>query len=181
MFCLVKGLSVRKVAAFCCNSTASVVRILKGNCSTPSPARSSAKRGNKFKLSERQRRHLISCPRVLRERDRDLTCKRLMEEAVIEERNVSMRTCYLNTAGYLYLQARKKGLMTEDDHRLLKTCEKTLEQIFGRKKFLSTWTQDPLHIREILSIKLLCLEHEYGEKNRGSGSWMYYKRSEGGN
>ena len=82
------------------------------------------KTGNKFKLSARQRRHLISCPRVLQERDRDFTCKRLMEEAVIEERNVSVRTCYLNSAGYLYLQARKKGLMTEDDHRLLKTCEK---------------------------------------------------------
>ena len=49
-----------------------------------------------------------------------------MEEAGIEERNVSTRTVtrYLNTAGYLYLLARKKGLMTEDDHRLLKTCEK---------------------------------------------------------
>ena len=47
-----------------------------------------------------------------------------MEEAGIEERNVSTRTVTrsLNTAGYLYLQARKKGLMTEDDHRLLKTC-----------------------------------------------------------
>ena len=50
----VKGLSVCKVAGFCGISTASVVRISKGNCSTPSSARSSAKRGNKFKLSERQ-------------------------------------------------------------------------------------------------------------------------------
>ena len=32
----VKGLSVRKVAGFCGISTASVVRISKGNCSTPS-------------------------------------------------------------------------------------------------------------------------------------------------
>ena len=53
--------------------------------------------------------------------------------------------------------------------------------MFGRKKLLSTWTQHPLHIREILSMKLLRLEHEYGEKKRGSGSWIYYKRSEGGN
>ena len=59
MVCRVKGLSVRKVAGFCGISTASVVRISKGNSSTPSFARSSAKRGNKFKLSERQRRHLI--------------------------------------------------------------------------------------------------------------------------
>ncbi|KAK2547372.1 hypothetical protein P5673_032670 [Acropora cervicornis] len=36
--------------------------------------------------------------------------------------------------------------------------------MFGRKNLLSTWTQHPLHIREILSIKLLRLGHEYGEK-----------------
>ena len=49
-----------------------------------------------------------------------------MEEAGNEERNVSTRTVtrYLNIAGYLHLQARKKGFMTEDDHRLLQTCEK---------------------------------------------------------
>ena len=39
--------------------------------------------------------------------------------------------------------------------------------MFGRKKLLSTWTQHPLNIREILSIKLLRLEHEYGEKSEG--------------
>ena len=42
-----------------------------------------------------------------------------MEEARIEESDVSTRTvtCYLNSAGYLYLQTRKKGLMTEDDDK----------------------------------------------------------------
>ena len=96
----VKGLSVRKVAGFCGISTASVIRISKGNCNTS--ARSSAKRGNKFKLSERQRRHLIRCLRVLRKSDGAFTCKRLMEEAGIEERKVSTRTVtrYLNAAGY---------------------------------------------------------------------------------
>lgn len=134
-------------------------------------ARSSAKRGNKFKLSERQRRHLVRCLRVLRKRDGAFTCTRLMEEAGIEERKVLTRTVmrYLNTAGYSYLQTRKKGLMTEDDHRkrvkfAKDMRKKTLEQMFGRKKLLSTWMQHPLHIIEILSIKLLRLECEYGEK-----------------
>ena len=137
MFCRVKGLSFRKGAGFCGISTASVVRISKGNCSTPSFARSSAKRGNKFKLRERQRRHLISCPRVFRKRDGDFTCKRLMEEAGIEERNVSTRTVtrYLNIAGYLHLQARKKGFLTEDDHRLLQTCEKNFGANVWKKEF----------------------------------------------
>ena len=151
----VKGLSVRKVAGFCGISTASVIRISKGNCNTPSSARSSAKRGNKFKLRERQRRHLIRCLRILRKRDGAFTYKRLMEEAGIEERKVSTRTVtrYLNTAGYFYLQTRKKGLMTEDDHRkrvkFAKDMRKTLEQMFARKKLLSTWTQHPFHIKEI--------------------------------
>jgi len=36
--------------------------------------------------------------------------------------------------------------------------------MFGKDKFLCTWTQHPFHIREILSIKLLHLEHKYGGK-----------------
>ena len=36
--------------------------------------------------------------------------------------------------------------------------------MFGKDKFLCTWTQHPLHIREILSIKLLRLEHKFGGK-----------------
>ena len=144
-------------------------------------------KGNKLKRSERQRGHLTRCLGVLRKRDGAFTCKRLMEEAGIEERKVSTRTItrYLNSARYFYLETRKKGLMTEDDHRkrvrFAKDMRKTSEQMFGKKKLLSTWTQHPLHIREILSIKLLRLEQEYGEKKRGSGSWMCYKRSEGGN
>ena len=130
----VKRLSVHKVAGFCGISTASVVRISKGNCSTPSSARSSEKRGNKFKLSERQRRHLIRCLRVLRKRDGAFTCKRLMEEAGIEEREVSTRTItrYLNSAGYFYLQTRKKGLMTEDDHRKRVKFAKDVKKLQSR-------------------------------------------------
>ena len=55
--------------------------------------------------------------------------------------------------------------MIEDDHRkrvkFAKDMRKALEQMFGRKKLLSTWLQHP---REILSIKLLRLKHKYGEK-----------------
>ena len=77
------------------------------------------KRGNKFKVSERQRRHLIRCLRVLQKRDGTFTCKRLMGEAGIEDRKVPTRTvtCHLNSAGYFYLQTRKEGLMMEDDLR----------------------------------------------------------------
>ena len=93
-----------------------------------------------------------------------------MEEAGIEERKVSTRTVtrYLNSAGYFYLQTREKGLMTEDDHmkrvKFAKDRRKNLGADVWKKEMLSTWTQHPLHIREILSIKLLRFEQEYGEK-----------------
>ena len=58
--------------------------------------------------------------------------------------------------------------MTEDDHRKRVKFAKDMRKNFGgdvwKKKLLSTWTQHLLHIRETLSIKLLRLEQEYGEK-----------------
>ena len=74
----VKGLSVRKGTGLCGILTASVVRISKGNYSTPSFVRSSAKRGSKFKLSER----------VLRKGECAFTCKKWMVGAGIEESKV---------------------------------------------------------------------------------------------
>ena len=56
-----------------------------------------------------------------------------MEEARIEVSDVSTRTVthYLNSAGYLYLQTRKKGLMTEDDHRKRVAFAKIMERNFS--------------------------------------------------
>ena len=56
-----------------------------------------------------------------------------MEEAGIEERKVSTRTVtrYLNSAGYFYSQTRKKGLMTEDDHRKRVKFAKDRRKNFG--------------------------------------------------
>lgn len=68
--------------------TASVVRISKGNYSTLSSVRSSAKKGSKFKLSERQMTHLIRCLRVLRKGEGAFTCKKWMVGAGIEESKV---------------------------------------------------------------------------------------------
>ena len=93
-----------------------------------------------------------------------------MEEAGIEESDVSTRTVtrYLNSAGCLYLQTRKKGLMTEDDHKKRvafgKIMQETSAQVFGKKKLRSTWTEHPSHIREIILTKLSHLKDKYREK-----------------
>ena len=56
-----------------------------------------------------------------------------MEEAGIKESDVSTRTVtrYLNSAGYFYLQTRKKGLMTEDDHKERVAFAKLMQRNFS--------------------------------------------------
>lgn len=112
-----KGFSVRKVAEICNISRGSVCRIAKEKLGTTTRTKTIRKRGPKFKLSERQQRQLIRAISVLRDRQGNFTCKRLMEEAGIEREQVSERTVcrYLNAHGYFYLQSRKKGLMTRKD------------------------------------------------------------------
>ena len=117
--CRLKGLSVRKVVEMCGISPASVSRIAKENGIRNRTLKITSKRGRKFKLSERQKRQLIRCLRALRRREGTFTCKRVMEEAGIDHAQVSLRTVtrYLNSKGYFYLQARKKGLMSVEDHK----------------------------------------------------------------
>ena len=56
-----------------------------------------------------------------------------MEEAGSEESDVSTRTVtrYLNSAGYLYLQTRKRGLMTGDDHTKRVAFAKIMQRNFS--------------------------------------------------
>ena len=115
--CQLKGFSVRKVAEICNISRGSVCRVAKEKLLRRSVPKTIFKRGPKFKLSERQQRLLIRAIKVLRSREGNFTCKRLMQEAGIKQEQVSERTLcrYLNTHGYCYLQSKKKGLITEKD------------------------------------------------------------------
>ena len=59
--------------------------------------------------------------------------------------------------------------MTEDDHRKRVKFAKDMRKNFGTdvwKKEIAFYldAKHPLHIKEIISIKLLRLGHEYGEK-----------------
>ena len=48
----------------------------------------------------------------------NFTCKAIMDKDGIQQKDVSARTvsCFLNSQNYYYLQTRKKGLMTAEDH-----------------------------------------------------------------
>ena len=116
--CRVKGLSVRTVASMCKISAATVHRIANEKTYKSRTSEETCKRGRKNKLSDRDKRRLIRCITVLRKREGNFTCKALMEEAGIQQKDVSVRTVsrFLNSKNYYYLQTRRKGLMTAEDH-----------------------------------------------------------------
>ena len=115
--CRVKGLSVRTVASMCKISAAIVYRIAHEKTYKRRTSEETCKRGRKNKLSDRDKRRLIRCITVLRKREGNFTCKALMGKAGIQQKDVSVRTVsrFLNSQNY-YLQTRKKGLMTAEDH-----------------------------------------------------------------
>ena len=116
--CRVKGLSVRTVASMCNISASSVYRIAHEKRYKRCTSEETCKRGRKNKLSDRDKRRLIRCITVLRKREGNFTCRVLMEEAGIQQKDVSVRTVsrFLNSQNYYYLQTRRKGLMTAEDH-----------------------------------------------------------------
>ena len=103
-------------------SRASLYRILKkrsvnGNCHSPEHQFERQKRGRPAKLSSRDKRLLLREIPRLRKEEGQFTVKRLMFQAGITLKQVSYRTVqrFLRKEGFQYLQARKKGILTEKD------------------------------------------------------------------
>ena len=109
---------MRTVASMCKISAASVYRIAHEKTYNRRTSEETGKRGRHNKLSDRDKRRLIRCITVLRKREGNFTCKAIMDEAGIQQKDVSVRTVsrFLNSQNYYYLQTRKKGLMTAEDH-----------------------------------------------------------------
>ena len=116
--CRAKGLSVRTVAKMCKISPASVYRIAHEKTYKRRTSEKTRKRGRHNNLSDRDKRRLIRCITVLRKRERNFTCKAIMDEAGIQQKDVYVRTVsrFLNSQNYYYLQNHEKGLMTAEDH-----------------------------------------------------------------
>ena len=134
--CWVKGLSVRTVASMCKISAASVYIIAYEKTYKRRTSEETCKRGCKNRLSDRDKSRLIRCITVLRKREGNFTCKALMEEAGIQQRDVSVRTVsrFLKSEHYYYLQTHRKGLMTAEDHsKVCKVHESQLSQEIWRK------------------------------------------------
>ena len=89
--------------------------------------------GRSSKLSVRDKRKILRLVKTLRGQEPNWTIKRMMARADVK--NVSRRTVsrFLNKEGYNYLQARKKGLLSERDKKTrVKFAKKMLrEHHFG--------------------------------------------------
>ena len=90
-------------------------------------------------MSSREERHLIRALDKLRRTEGNLTVKRLMNEANISESNASVHTVarFLNSKVYFYLQARKKGLLTNNDKNLRLAFAKKVREEYNKE----LWTQ----------------------------------------
>ena len=84
--------------------------------------------GRPSKLSMRDKRRIMRTVKILRSQDPNWTVKRIIMKADLHA--VSRRTVsrYLNKQGLRYLQARKKGLMTERDKSKRLKFAKTMQK-----------------------------------------------------
>ena len=113
------SLSVKQIIERSHISRASLYRILKeGKIRENNQERQKKKTiGRPGKLDARKKRILLREIPKLRKSEGKLTVKRLMQQAGVSARDVSFRTVqrFLHSQGYKYLQARQKGLLTDND------------------------------------------------------------------
>ena len=82
--------------------------------------------GRPEKMSTRAKRRLKRTIKILRTQDANWTVKRLMARSDVTD--VSRRTVsrFLNQSGYSYLQARKKGLLSDKDKKIRQKFAKSI-------------------------------------------------------
>ena len=115
--CKIQGFPILKVARMCQISRGSVWRIKKEGLLGNKDRQEHIWRGPPLKLSTRDGRQLVRAIQGLREKEGNFSCQRIMQEAGTSVKDVSVRTvsCFLNSQGYYYLQAHKKGVLTVTD------------------------------------------------------------------
>ena len=129
------GKSYREIARKCNISKSSAQRICKSGCKSKAKSKP-AKTGRPNKIDAQSSRTVVRSLKKCRKH----SVKSLVKESGLSLQMASRRTFsrYLNLLGYRFLQARKKGLLTEKDRkRRFKLCSKNKATLFGTKcKFL---------------------------------------------
>jgi transposase len=113
-----KRYSCRAIAKKARISKASVSLILRGKVQRKQYLKTCKKIGRPKKLSDRDRRKLITIIKTLRDKDPNFTGKRLVVHSGLLSRDISYQTFYreVKAAGFDYLPALKKGVLTSRDH-----------------------------------------------------------------
>jgi hypothetical protein len=124
-----KKFSFRKVATMSGMSKSSAHRIWKKNDSLRQRLIGAGSRfecrepcgkpGPKPKLNTRDKRMLLRTLHMMRKNQREITVISLVKEAGLDPTLVHRRTFtkYLNALGFKFLQARKKGLLSDEDKK----------------------------------------------------------------
>ena len=115
-------LSFRRIADECGLSKSTVARLCSSSNNSACTGRSvqPKKKGRPRKISPRNTRKLLRTLKTLRSTNQNITVEKVVTSSGLDFNTASRRTfsrC-LNLNGYAYLQARKKGLITEKDCKL---------------------------------------------------------------
>ena len=137
--CKIQGFPIRKVARMCHISRGSVWRIKKEGLRENKEYMEHGRKGRPPKLSARDGRQLVRAIKRLRGREGNFSCQRIMQEARISPQDVSVRTVtrFLNSQGFYYLQARKKGVLKADDMKKRLMFARKMKKDYGA----DVWTK----------------------------------------
>ena len=142
------GLSFPKTAEKCKISTSSAERICKGGfCQSREKQITSKKTGRPRKISPRVARMLQRNLLKMRNEGLAVTVKKLVEYSGLSLQTASVHTYsrYLNDLGFFFLQARKKGLLTEKTKNFVFNLQERWNvtrkrmHTFGQTKLPSIW------------------------------------------
>ena len=118
-----RKLSLREIARKTDLSPATIMRVLRDvkrlSFHRSHGENTPLRRGRRQRLTDRQQRLIIRTLYKLRRTEGNFTARRIMKEVNISETDVSLRTVrrFINSKGFWYLQARKKGLLTDNDRK----------------------------------------------------------------
>lgn len=160
-------LTLDEIALRCRISKTSVQRIASAKDKVPENRRQFC--GRKKKLTPEQEALILRSILELRDEEGSFSSRRLMERTGI--RHVTDRTvrCLLNRNAYFFLQARKKGLMSQTDKdqewSLPEKCKQNTPRVFGQTLSLSIWMVSHSCTRLIRWTKLAPPKEEYGGKD----------------
>ena len=130
-----KKYSCRVIAKKANISKSSVSLILRENGKMKHYLRRDNKVGRPHKLTERDRRKLIRSIQTLRHEHPNFTVKELLAESGLLLQEVSYRTIYreVQSAGFQFLPARKKGVLTNRDRKKRKAIAKECNKVPSAK------------------------------------------------